>query len=314
MAEKEEEFPLGTPQEPALMCEKHALMPIDVKCEDCEEDVKKITVTETDSFQWRDKQIAVLKAMNEGTCLIADDESPYIEQVSKSGKIEKRFSVNINDVCVIHNNEVYITDIYNKSISRLSPSGSVSPVFGTDPQEPWGICQTMDSDLLVTLTDAETDDLYQLNSDSRRLVRHVTLTGDVIREYEYQEDGQTRLFTLPVRVTQNGNTDICVINWTSDTTGELIILSFSGCLKSVYPEQGQRDHVLLTDVVCDSHYNIIVGEVFSSTIQLLSPKGMFLTNLVTKNENNYPTAISLKNSTLWIGDFNGCIKVYQYKS
>ena len=31
------EYPLGTSQEHALMYEKHALMPIDVTCEDCEE-------------------------------------------------------------------------------------------------------------------------------------------------------------------------------------------------------------------------------------------------------------------------------------
>ena len=31
------EYPLETPQEPILMCDKHALMPIDVTCEDCEE-------------------------------------------------------------------------------------------------------------------------------------------------------------------------------------------------------------------------------------------------------------------------------------
>ena len=36
MATKQE-YTLGTPQEHALMCEKHALMPIDVTCEDCEE-------------------------------------------------------------------------------------------------------------------------------------------------------------------------------------------------------------------------------------------------------------------------------------
>ena len=33
----EEEYPFGTPQEHVLMCEKHALMPIDITCEDCEE-------------------------------------------------------------------------------------------------------------------------------------------------------------------------------------------------------------------------------------------------------------------------------------
>lgn len=46
---------------------------------------------------------------------------------------------------------------------------------------------------------------YQPNWHSRRLVRHVILTGDVIRKYKYQEDGQTRLFAVPYKVIQNGN-------------------------------------------------------------------------------------------------------------
>ena len=33
----EKEYPLGTPQDLVLMCEKHALMPIDITCENCEE-------------------------------------------------------------------------------------------------------------------------------------------------------------------------------------------------------------------------------------------------------------------------------------
>ena len=37
MAVREEEYPLGTPQEHVLMCEKHDLIPIDMTCEDCEE-------------------------------------------------------------------------------------------------------------------------------------------------------------------------------------------------------------------------------------------------------------------------------------
>ena len=48
----------------------------------------------------------------------------------------------------------------------------------------------------------------------------MTLTGDLIHEYEYQEDGQTRLLT----VKQNGNTYVCVINRTNDSRNILLIL------------------------------------------------------------------------------------------
>jgi hypothetical protein len=65
-------------------------------------------------------------------------------------------------------------------------------------------------------------------------MRHVTLTGDVIHEYECQEDSKARLFTLPLSVKQNGNSDICVVNRTSDTRGHVVILSYSGRMRSVY--------------------------------------------------------------------------------
>ncbi|XP_022336251.2 uncharacterized protein LOC111132719 [Crassostrea virginica] len=250
-------------------------------------DAEQITATETDSFQLSDKPIVVLEAMNEYTCLIKQFDFPYVAQVSKFGKKKKRFSVDVGGVCVTDNNEVYISDFKNKSISRLSPSGSVSPIFSTDPLIPGRICQTKESGLLVTLIDTESDP-YKPNSVSQCLVRHVTLTGDVIHEYEYQDDGQTRLFTLPRRVTQNSNTDICVINRTSRTSGELMILSFSGSLKSVYPGQDQRKKLYLLDVVCDSYSNIILSERSNSSLHLLSPEGKFIRYLLTKIQVNQP--------------------------
>ncbi|XP_078312760.1 uncharacterized protein LOC144619208 [Crassostrea virginica] len=137
--------------------------------------------------------------------------------------------------------------------------GSVAKVFSTDPLSPVGISSTLDGHLLITLKDSESK-LYQPNSRSRRLVRRMSLKGNVIREYEFQKGGKMGLFTVPCRVLENLNTDVCVINATSDSTGELVILSFSGSLKTVYPEQDQRDNFKFTDVVCDPQSNIIVSE------------------------------------------------------
>uniref|UniRef100_K1PPR6 Uncharacterized protein n=1 Tax=Magallana gigas TaxID=29159 RepID=K1PPR6_MAGGI len=162
--------------------------------------------------------------------------------------------------------------------------------------------------LLVTFADDDTETFHP-DSKSRRLLRHVTLTGDVIREYEYQEDGQTRLFTLPYKVRQNGNTDICVVNSTSQSTGELAILSSSGFLKSVY--HGQKLTFDPSDVVFDSHCNIIVSNCPTSQIHLLSPDGKFMKYLLTENEVKHPYSMSLYKSTLWVGDNQGLIKVFQ---
>ena len=84
-------------------------------------DADQISVTETDSFQWSDKTIVVIEAMNEDTCLLRNIEMPNVEQVNKSGKKEKQFSVIVNDVCVPNNNDVYVTDCKNKSITLSVP-------------------------------------------------------------------------------------------------------------------------------------------------------------------------------------------------
>lgn len=94
---------------------------------------------------------------------------------------------------------------------------------------------------------------YQPYSHSRRLIRHMTLTGDVILEYEYQADGQTRLFTLPYKIIQNYNGDNCVVDKTSDSTSELMILSSFGCVKFFfYRDQTLQKKCIFSNVVCDS--------------------------------------------------------------
>lgn len=166
---------------------------------------------------------------------------------------------------------------------------------------------------MVTLRDSERD-RYQIGKRNRRLVRHVTLSGDVINEYEYNADGRTRLFTVPYKVRQNLNTDICVVNWTSGDTSELVILTFSGVLRSVYRGQDPTKIYLLSDVVCDSHCNLLVSDVTYSSIHLLSPDGEFMKFLLTEKEVQHPMSMALYKSTLWVGDMDGRLSVFNYKS
>jgi hypothetical protein len=143
------------------------------------------------------------------------------------------------------------------------------------------------------------------------LMRHMTLTGDVIRDYEYQEDAQTRLFTLPVRVQQNGNSDICVVDWTSDDKGNLVILSSSGRMKSVYHGQDLKEKFIPCGVACDSLCNILVTDTDNHRVRLLSPDGEFLKFLLTEDEELSPSSLSVHGSTLWVGCSNGTVKLFQ---
>ncbi|XP_062613441.1 uncharacterized protein LOC134275200 [Saccostrea cucullata] len=216
------------------------------------------------------------------------------------------------DMCVTSTGDVYFTDFSNKSIRCLSLSGSVSTVISTDPLVPLGICQSVDSELLVTFRDKESDD-YKLESHSRRLMRHITVTGDVIHKYEYQEDGQTRLFTLPYRVTQNKNSDICVVNRTIANAGELVIMSLTGRLKFIYSGQNLKKKFCPTAVLYESLCNILVTDLNNNQIHLLSSNGEFLKFLLTQNEENHPVRLSLYKSMLWVGHWEGLVKVFKYR-
>lgn len=200
----------------------------------------KITVTLETFFQHGSKGILSLAANDDDACFLRNTESACIDCVNKGGRKEKEFSVNVYDFCMSANGEVYFTNRMNKNIGLLSPpTGTLSTSLNTRPLEPLGICLTMDGHLLVTLVNTDSE-IFQRNSNCRSLVRQMKMTGEVIHEYEYQEDGKTRLFKEPVRVTQNNNTDVCTINWTSGSTGELVILSFSGSLLVIYRGHEQK--------------------------------------------------------------------------
>ncbi|XP_061194734.1 uncharacterized protein LOC133202878 [Saccostrea echinata] len=275
-------------------------------------DIDDVSVTETSSFNYGDERIVLLKAFSDDLCYIRKLKSEYIEEINKQGEKMEKHNIYPTDICVTDKDEIYFTDFTDNSIRFLSPEGSVSTVVRTLPLSPGGICQCLGGGFLVTLRDTETE-LYKLESHSRNLLRHISWTGDVISEYEFHGDGQTRLFTLPVRVSQSSNTDICVVNWTSTSKGEVIILSSSGSQKSVYRGQNLAADFRPTDVASDLHCNVLLTDHYNNCVHLLSPEGKFLMYLMTEKEGKFPYRLSLYKSTLWVGNHKGLVRIYQYK-
>ncbi|XP_062575302.1 uncharacterized protein LOC134237214 [Saccostrea cucullata] len=275
-------------------------------------DLDDIEMTQKHSFQYGEKFIFVLETISEDQCYIREGTSEYIEKVNNEGAKKQILRIAGNDICVTKNSNVYFADFNKKCISCLSSSGSASTVISTLPFVPIGICQSVDGGLLVSLRERELD-LYKLESHSRRLVRHITVTGDVIHEYEYQEDGHTRLFTLPYRITQNSNSGICVVNRTNEHVGDLVVMTSSGCITSVYRGQNLKNKFSPFDVECDSLCNILVTDIYNKQIHLLSPDGNFLKFLLSDNEVNCPYTLSLYKSTLWVGHWEGLVKVFKYR-
>lgn len=135
---------------------------------------------------------------------------------------------------------------------------------------------------------------YQVYTHSRRLIRHVKFNGDASMNI-------TRTDRPGCSVIQNRNTDICVVNKTSGSSSEPMILSSSGCVNVVYRGQTVVKKCLFFDVVCDSHSNIILSDMKNGQIHLLSPNGEFAKYLLTQDEITHPSSISIFDYTLLVG-------------
>ena len=181
--------------------------------------------------------------------------------------------------------------------------------MSTKPLHPSCISKTQTGDVLVSLQDD--GDPYKLQPSSRRLVQRMTLTGKVLHTNEFHEDGVTRLFTVPKRTTENGNSDICVINRTSSKTGELIVLHEDGRVRTTY--RGMKDSKFdPRDVACDSKRRIIVVDAANKSLHLLSPHGTFLRYLLSYMF-DFPHKMALYQGYMWVGFDKGKAKVYKYK-
>ena len=213
------------------------------------------------------------------------------------------------DFIALTNGDFILTHYPDQVIRRITSSDKVSDIVSTKPLHPGWISKTQAGDILVSMRDDGDD--YKLRPSSRRLVQRMTLTGKVLNTYEFQEDGVTRLFTWPVRMAENGNSDICVVNRTSSNTGDLFVLHIDGRVRATYRGQdGSKFNP--ADVACDSKGRILVLDFNKENcLHLLSPDGTFLRYLLS-DMSDYPETMTLYKGSLWIGFQKGAVTVYKY--
>ena len=227
----------------------------------------------------------------------------------RSNETQSKALQQFNDFTVVNNGDFIVTGYDDQVIRLASAAGKESVIVGTKPLNPVFISKTPNDDILVSLRDD--GDRYKLKPSSRRLVQRMTNKGKILHTYEFREDGVSRLFTLPYRTAENGNSDICVINSTSEYTGELNVLHRNGRLRATYREH-EGSKLNLFDVACDSMHRIIVSECTSKSLHLLGPDCTFLRRLLS-DMFNCPWAMTLYQDKLWIGFYDGAVKVFKYK-
>lgn len=240
------------------------------------------------------------------------DCSAYL--LSNIGVTKKTIEMNSlsNDFIVGPGGIHIFTDFENDEIKKMDENGRVSVIVSTKPLTPIGIGKSLDGNMLVALVD---DYSFKINTNSKRLLKLISIDGEEMRAFEFDKDGSTKLFTKPHRVFQNYNTDICVIDQIGQSSGVLRVLSSDGAVKFDYRGNYVKKRFDPRGLVCDGNCNIIVTDCLHSFIHMLSPCGEFIRYIVTKQEAiDSPYSVDLTKSSLWVGGKNGEISVYRYIS
>lgn len=215
----------------------------------------------------------------------------------------------IDDFAKMVNEEVLCSTYGEQRIVRLSKDGSVHDVLKTAPLHPRGICVSHDRSIIVCLMD---DYTYDIKSESKRCVMKMTSDGTAIMHLEFDATSG-RLFTVPYRVAENINKDICVVDRTSDTSGRLVVMTTDGVHKFNY-NNNDSDKFIPNGVKCDPKGRILISD-FWDKVHILDSGGYLLQYLV-KGDNliEFPQSIGLDSrGYLWVGCERGNIFIIHYK-
>ena len=261
------------------------------------------------TFKPFDAEIWTIFPISETEAWMSAKKVKEIKLISTSGNEVTQMGHTKTNFIVLSNGNHIVVNTKSQIIERVMSDGTKNVVFSTQPLFPLKISMTCTEDILLSLSSERSS--YNLHPSSRRLVQRMTLTGNVVNSYEFKEDGTTRLFTLPGKSTENGNTDICVINGISSNDAELVVLYRDGRLRFKYGGQNPRD------VECDARCRIIVSNLTTeNSVHLLSPNGLLLGYILSDDVilDNTPWRISLYGNNLWIGCRDGTVKVCRYES
>ncbi|KAJ8297467.1 hypothetical protein KUTeg_023998 [Tegillarca granosa] len=241
-------------------------------------------------------------------------ESTLLTLIDNTGNLVKQIDIEarIDDVTKTEDGCILISCLRDYSVKKLDKNLEISKLFKM-PFYPRGLAISADGGLLVCMTDEYSTSVLK---DSRRLVAKYSESGDLIKSFE--NDGNRRLFTRPYRVKENINGDICVTDKTSMGAGRLVVLDEDGNLKYIY--EGNTSNGVYgrsfspAGLCCDLNGRILVADSNNHSIHILDKSGQFIGHLLTREDGlNCPHALSLDpNGYLWVGDENGCFKIYLY--
>jgi hypothetical protein len=235
--------------------------------------------------------------------------SSYTEKIIRKVVIDDRIQtikeipVQIEDMTLTKSNDILISTFISSDVKLITQSGQIKPFLSVSPLITTGIHVTHNNDILLGVMDD--GDTYKLTDTS---CKKIIVFGENKKEkqsYQYNKCKQ-RLFTYPFRIT-DVNSDIVVIDSTSNDDGRVVVLGKEGDVKWIYqghPEINTVDNPFDPwDMVTTSAGNVIISDHDNHTLHVISGEGELLTyNDMSDQGVIFPLSLDIDSwGQLWVG-------------
>jgi hypothetical protein len=245
-----------------------------------------------------------LLSLDTNTTWISSYRSNVLRQVVIDDNIKaiKEIPVNIYDMARTQSNDILLTMGDSSGVTLLTQSGEIKPFITVAPLITTGIHVTNNNDIILGAIEKDT---YKLTD---KICRKIIVFGENKKEkqsYQYNKR-KRRLFTVPCRITDI-NSDIVVIDRTSDEDGRVVVLGKEGDVMWIYqghPEINTEDKPFNPyDIVTISVGNVIVADCKNHTLHVISGEGELLTYKAMSDQGVIgPCSLDIDTlGQLWVG-------------
>lgn len=267
------------------------------------------------TFKFAKNSIWALVTHGDGSAWIAAHEDSTIRLVTKTGVVLRSvtLSAKVYDITVNIDGNLLISAVHDSHVWQLSSNRDITRFVKFKNMFPCGLFASPKGHVFVGLVGGG---LRDKNTDSRQFVVKISQKGNVLQKLEKDEEGNA-LYSLPYRICENINDDICVVDWTDSAEARLVVTDQTGKLNFIYNGFREEGHSFRPGgIACTPSGMILVCDIYWDIIHLLNVDGQCLKLLNSQRLGGLygPCDISLDaDGFLWVGGCKGNVQCLKYK-
>ncbi|KAK3102481.1 hypothetical protein FSP39_011678 [Pinctada imbricata] len=246
------------------------------------------------------KNITQIVAVSEHLAWVGSSGEKEVKLININGTMLKtcKLAFALETFAICKADQLLVTSLSNMSIQQIGIPRSKKIQLTTFPTF---ACMTKSSELLVT-------SLTDLKNPTGKILKG---PYDSFRNLSEIGTGRKNL-TCPLKVDENNNGDLCILNKTSNTSNktELVLLKKDGSMSTLFEDD--NDAVEISDIAFDKYGNIISSESKRNAISLIFWNGeKFEKSDICQRD--APIAIARHGNYTWSSSETGNIQVHLLK-